>query len=450
MRHTLHRQRGAVAIMVALALLVLLSLVGLVVDGGMAYMVKARLNAAVDSAALAAARAVTAGNNQAEQRASAQAAAARFFAANIADGYLLSKPKLTATDVTFSGGTVTIDVRAEAPMPVSVMQVMGFTALSPGASAQTIRRDLDMAFVVDTSGSLSPVQDDVRAAAKSFLNKFNVTQDRVALIHFAYGADVDNAINTSARGFNRKSMLANIDGYPFTGSTASVEGVWQARNQLNAIAQDNRSVLRVIVFFSDGVPNALGGKLTFDNPGDCTQAGVFDSSGNGLFALTDSPGSLISEKCRLEDLSLRQEYRGIWNSVQKLPATYNAHPKEPNLEELPIVTTWPRAVTNDVSNSTIAARNIGRAARNLPEAMAARARSEGIFVFTLGMGPDLTKTYDGEKGEDVLKCMANVANGPSRCFNPAQPVGMYCYAATEADLTPCFSRLASAILRIAK
>jgi len=27
---------------------------------------------------------------------------------------------------------------------------------------------------------------------------------------------------------------------------------------------------------------------------------------------------------------------------------------------------------------------------------------------------------------------------------------MYCYAATGADLTPCFSRLASAILRISK
>jgi hypothetical protein len=27
---------------------------------------------------------------------------------------------------------------------------------------------------------------------------------------------------------------------------------------------------------------------------------------------------------------------------------------------------------------------------------------------------------------------------------------MYCYAATDADLTPCFSKLASAILRITK
>ena len=73
-------------------------------------------------------------------------------------------------------------------------------------------------------------------------------------------------------------------------------------------------------------------------------------------------------------------------------------------------------------------------------------------MFTLGLGDSLKDpgTYDTDTGEQILKCMANVPDGPSRCYNPAKPVGMYCFAATEADLTPCFSRLASAILRITK
>jgi hypothetical protein len=29
-------------------------------------------------------------------------------------------------------------------------------------------------------------------------------------------------------------------------------------------------------------------------------------------------------------------------------------------------------------------------------------------------------------------------------------MGVYCYAATQADLTPCFGKLASAIMRITK
>ena len=440
------RQGGGVAIMVALALLVLLAVVGLVIDGGLAYLVKARLNAAVDSAAVAAARAVPAGNNQTEQRASAQAAAAKFFAANIPSDYLLSTPTLLGTDITFDAGTVTIDVNAEAPMPVSLMQVLGFTALTPRAYAQTIRRDLDMALVVDNSGSLSANAAAVRASAKSFLNKFNVTQDRVSLIHFGTGAEVDNPINTSARGFDRSAMVGKIDRYTFLDSTSSVEGMWHARDQLNKIALINRSAMRVIVFFSDGAPTGFGTAPTFNTSTDCKDsagkplAGVLNNTGAGLSRLDDSNAVSLGDQCAIVRKNIL--------SVKKLPEFYNAHDDK---REFPIVTNAPRTVTADLTASNYA-QNIDNAARNLPEAVAAKAREEGMFVFTLGMGSSLKSRsgYYNETGESVLKCMANVADGPARCYKPDKPVGMYCYAATEADLTPCFSRLASAILRISK
>ena len=455
--HAPRRQRGAVAIMVALSMLVLLGAVGLAIDAGLAYMVKARLNAAVDSAALAGARAVTSGASQADQVASAQAASARFFAANIPSTYLSSNPNLLGTTVTFNAGTATIDVRAEAPMPVSFMQVMGFTSLNPVAYAQTIRKDLDMALVVDTSGSLSSSATAVRAAAKTFLSKFNVLQDRIGMVHFAYGAEVDNPIRTGARGFDLTAMQGNIDNLTFGGSTASVEGMWNARNQLNLIPLASRSSLRVIVFFSDGVPNAIGSSLTFNDGSNCAP-GVVDSSGQGMLSLTDSQGSYLSNSGCQTSLTY-WGYYFPWYYVSKLPAYYNAHN---NLQEFPIVTGAPRPVTADLSStavtfpdgtrSTVGGRNVDRAARNLAEAVAAKARDEGVYVFTLGLGSDLKikSGADNEVGEDVLKCMANVADGPSRCYNAAKPAGMYCYAATTADLTPCFSRLASAILRISK
>ena len=448
---TPQRQRGAIALMVVISMLLLMAIIGLVVDSGMAYMVKARLNAAVDAAALAGARAVTIGNNQAEQRASAQAAASNFFNANIPATYLLSTPKLLGTDVTFDAGMVTVDVRAEAPMPVLFMRALGFNTLNPVASAQTIRKDLDMTLVVDTSGSLSSSSMAVRAAAKSFLNKFNVTQDRVGLVHFAYGAEVDVPIRPLARGFDRAAMLGKIDNYVFSGRTASVEGMWHARDQLGKVAVANRSSLRVIVFFSDGVPNALGGFLPFKTAADCPKAGVFDITTDGLFELDASIGKSMGTACSL------RRYGKVWNNINNLPDWYNAHndaanPNDPARREFPIVTATPRVVTADLSSDVIALRNIDRAARNLPEAVAAKARDEGVFVFTLGMGSDLRKKdgVDGEVGENILKCMANVADGPARCYDVKKPVGMYCYAATEADLRPCFSRLASAILRISK
>ena len=462
MHPALRRQRGAIAIMVAISMLVLLGVVGLAIDAGMAYLVKARLNAAVDSAALAGARAVTTGNNEAEQRASASAAAADFFAANIPTNYLLSSPRILSTTVTFKGGQAIIDVLADGKLPVSIMQVMGFESLAPVAAAQTIRNDLDMALVVDTSGSLEDSAAIVQASAKSFLSKFNVTQDRVSLIHFASGAETDVPIRITTRGFDRPTMNSKINAFRFIGGTASVEGMWNAREQLAMVPLANRSTMRVIVFFSDGAPSAFGAYMAFTNAADCKDtlgrsiAGTMDSaSANfGLSKLDDSDNVIIKDNCKL--------FRNNAFAARNLPDWYNAHndgknPNDPARREFPLVTKTPREVTSDIGStanagSPIYRRNVERASRNLVEAIASSARDQNIVVFTLGMGAKLKAAgdYDSDTGEMILKCMANSVDAPKRCQNPKQPIGMYCYAATDADLTPCFSRLASAILRISQ
>ena len=449
MRPTLHRQRGAVAIMVAIAMLVLLGVVGLTIDAGLAYLIKARLNAAVDSAALAGARAVTTGNTQAEQVASARTAAADFFAANIPSNYLLSTPRILSTNVTFKGGQAIIDVEADAKMPVSIMQVMGFASLTPVAAAQTIRNDLDMALVIDTSGSLTSSAATVRASSKSFLSKFNVTQDRVALIHFASGVETDNPIGTSTRGFNRTAMNTAINGYSFTGGTSSFEGMWEARRQLNLVPQSNRSTMRVVVFFSDGAPTSFGSFLTFNTPSDCVRAGAIDRvlEFGGLNDLTSSEPVYVSEGCK----SWRGSGKNAVPAMRRLPDWYNA--RSSSVREFPIVTDKPRQVTADISTPALFERNILRASRNLAESIASKTRDDGIYIFTLGFGSGLKDAQASDttsNGETILKCMANSVDAPKSCQNPTQPVGMYCYAATDADLTPCFSRLASAILRISK
>ena len=179
MRIPHQRQDGQVLIMVALSAVVLIASVGLAVDSALGYFVKAKLNAAVDSASLAAARGVTAGSSEEDQRANARQSAEEFFDINYPDQFLLSTPTLHPVGVVFDKGTVTIDVSATASLPVSLMGILGFKTLNVAASAQTIRKDLDMMLVMDTSGSLASNADAVRAAGKSFLNKFNSTVDRV-------------------------------------------------------------------------------------------------------------------------------------------------------------------------------------------------------------------------------------------------------------------------------
>jgi hypothetical protein len=105
-----------------------------------------------------------------------------------------------------------------------------------------------------------------------------------------------------------------------------------------------------------------------------------------------------------------------------------------------------------VVTSTVNYVNVNNASRNIAEALANYARSQNIFVFTIGRGAELLEPLgaSGELGQDVLKCMANTSDSLPRCYNPSQPVGMYCLAVLPSDIAPCFSKLASAILRIAK
>ena len=70
----------------------LIGAVGLAVDAGRAYGVKARLNAAVDAASIAAARALAQGADEDARIANAQATAVRFFNLNYPTDFLSSTP----------------------------------------------------------------------------------------------------------------------------------------------------------------------------------------------------------------------------------------------------------------------------------------------------------------------------------------------------------------------
>jgi len=451
-------QRGAVAVLVALSMVVLLGMVGLALDTGRAYMVMAKLNAATDAAAYEAAKAVSQGTTQADQTNYAIVAAQNFFNVNFPSSYLGATATMNPPSVVFNGGTVTIGVTANATLPLSLAGVLNVGPLAPGVTSQTIRKDLDMMFVMDVSGSLSASGPAVKSAAVTFLGQFNPTTDRVGLTRFAYGSVVDDAIRTgTTRGFDRPTMISQINGYSFSGSTASSEGLWQARDQLNSIPTLNRSSLRAVVFFSDGAPNSVASYYSFKTGTTCTTAGTLTTD-DGTSA--NYPGGLYNINALSTLLTggcVPPNGKNITDLMTGMPTWYNAHnpasnPNDPTLQEFPLVTNTPRVVTADMSTEAIAWQNTNRAARNMVEAMAASMRAKGIVVFTLGLGAQLTigTGPDNEKGQDVLKCMANTADAPARCVTPSQPTGLYCYAATTNDLTPCFSKLASAILRISK
>ena len=469
------KQRGQVAIVVTLSLLAIIGSTALAVDSGLGYMVKARLNTALDAASIAASDAASQGATEAAQTASAQAAARKFFAINYPVGYLGSTATFNDPTVTFNMGMVTIDATASAALPATFSHAMGINLLTVGASSQAIRKDLDMAFVVDASGSMLPSGPRVQLEAKAFLGRFDQLHDRIALIRFSVGAEVDDAIQPVSRGFDLASMDSHIDNINFVGWTNSAEGFWNARDQLNRVSPAKRSTLRVIVFFSDGAPNTLSSQIKFKSGSSCNYPGkswrvpgsiVSDDTATGSvggLGRIDVQNDWLS--ARFNDstctfplplgllpagaLPLNQETTSVV-AADALPKFYNAHPDPAtnvNVDEFHLADSGPRTAS---AAPTYA--NINRVSRNLVEAMADKARSEGIYVFTLGLGTALTTPTgpDGERGDVVLKCMANSSDAQPGCMKASQPVGLYCYAVDVNALKPCYEKLASAILRISK
>jgi len=442
--------RGSIALVTALSLIVLVGMVGLAIDLGRAYGVKAKLNAAVDAAAIAGARALVVGESDAERVTNAQAAAQKFFAGNFPLDYLGATPTgPNTTAVHDAAGFWTVTVSATADVPTTFLRVLGKDNVPVATMAETIRRDLDLILVLDTSGSLAPpyspadTPTKLRAAAVSFINKFSEGSDRVGLVSFASGAVLDVPINkTAARGFNRTQVNNAINALPVSGSTASAEGMRRALNEINAVPQAVRSSLRVIVFFSDGAPNDVPATFTWSSG---TQIG-------DLYSETDSGAAP----------------RRIWDYSQR-------NSPYPNGWDRPGIATLPNNGFNitgvgaiPLRDQTLAGQrslsgtpyantrcNVNKAARNMVEYVANTARNQNIAVFSIGLGARLNSleiTFCGynptEYGANILKRLANTSD--SDTFHPSpQPTGLYAYAEDADELDAAFNAIASAILRLA-
>ncbi len=460
---TFRRIRGQIAVLTAVVMVVVIGAVGLAIDSGLGYIIRARLNSAVDAAGIAAARDVVIGTTRSEQEASARQAAREFFDANYpASGFFHSTPTLGNVDITWlPNGRVLVNVAATSVVPVTLMHLFDFEFLNVGSAAEVLRKDLDMSFVMDTTDSMAPVVGTVRSSAKSFLDHFNPTVDRIALIHFSHGAVVDVPFKADqSRGFDRATMKTRITNYSFNGFTNYSEGLLArarpveqqdldgqplepARDRvlLRRLAEHLRVVLRV-----PRRPSQLRAVQGASHRTTCRRAAdraVAHVDGLWCFDDRQFPASATSGEGRSAGTSIATlpHDDGPAELVQRarrqrprVPCRHRHAARRDHRDEL----------------TTVAYRNINRASRNLPEAMANAARNEGIYIYTLGLGShvhDLTGP-DNENGESLLKRMANTAD--SATYNASQPTGVYCWAATENDLMPCFAKLASEIMRITK
>ena len=150
------RERGIAVLLTAITLTVLIPIVGLAIDGAIAYAVKAKLSSACDAAALAAARSLSRGLTLGAQSDAAVARANSFFDANMPTGVLMTSNKNVTVAVAESGyRTRTVTVRGSVRAPVFFMSILGFGGATVNAVGQASRRDVNLILVLDHSASMS-------------------------------------------------------------------------------------------------------------------------------------------------------------------------------------------------------------------------------------------------------------------------------------------------------
>src|SRR5262245_11587361 len=96
------RRKGFAVVLTALMLVWVIPMVGLVIDVGVMYSIRARLASACDAAALSAARSLATGIALADQEQAARQRAQTFFLANFPDGTLETTSRTVNVAVTES------------------------------------------------------------------------------------------------------------------------------------------------------------------------------------------------------------------------------------------------------------------------------------------------------------------------------------------------------------
>jgi hypothetical protein len=455
------REAGIVLIITTLALLFLvIPTVGLAIDGGVLYTIKAKLQTATDGAALAAARSLSREIDPLLQQTSATNTATKFFNANINNGWMgLTTPQIVVTFPPAPPKTTIVRIDSNVTAPTYFMRLFGISTITVRAAGAANRRDVNIMMVLDRSRSLdiSGSCDDLREAAKSFVDAFVDGRDRIGMATFGttYRVDFPPAFDFRSRaGTNLPTMINNIF---CIGGTNAAAAYWQGYLQLNALNEPG--TLNVILFFTDGQPNTLHmPALEVKSSSSCTnksdKVGVITPAGSqvwGIFLPVEvNPPPAPNPDYRLNtanvntSCSYASSYQNVPNDIVALTKIGAAN----EVDAFGNLLYGYKSVLRDGSGRIRIndAGTITNAGTNALDSAASRVRSLSatsnlnIVTYAIGLGGT-------GAAEDAL--MNRIANTTaSAIYDSTKPTGTYVYAANAAALQQAFAQIAADILRL--
>jgi len=326
-----NREKGTSLFIGTIALVFIVPLIGLFIDVGILYSAKARLQAAVDGAALAAARSLNLGQTTAAQATTAKQNAVNWFYANFPTGNwattntVMSTATVTVQDDPNNPQLRDVNLTASTQVPTWFMRWFNVSSTTLNASGQASRRDVVAMLVLDRSGSMCSVNgapanppcgegdgspcDAMITAAKNFTGAFAAGRDRIGLLTFSDGSYLDTKPVTNFQalmGYSNSSGSGNglLDNIQCNGGTGTAEAVSLAYNELYKLALPG--ALNVVMLETDGLPNTL-----VYNWWDGSSAGIQQGS-NGSNC-TDQNGKTVAQGGWTTSASMKQ-----WSSVYNM------------------------------------------------------------------------------------------------------------------------------------
>ncbi|MFZ0942740.1 MAG: VWA domain-containing protein [Syntrophobacteraceae bacterium] len=274
MHNTINNQRGAIVVIFALALPLLIGFAALGIEVGEWYITQAELSKAVDAASLSAAA------NISNPYVSVTSLAQDFGMANFQPGYLDTPATGTGTvaftAATSPGGILTVTGQTNALAFLARIFGIQYVAVSSGGAAQN--NNVQIMLVLDRSGSMAGTPEtDIQNAVKAFIAYYQDVQstNQIGLVTFATSATVKYALN-----YNFYTPILNaVNAMQATGATNTEDAIAQAGANFPDQTQvpPASRIQQFIVFFTDGHPTAFRG--TFETNGTKYDA-VVCSTGN--------------------------------------------------------------------------------------------------------------------------------------------------------------------------
>jgi Flp pilus assembly protein TadG len=500
---------GALLLFTLMLPTVLLPMVGLAIDGVALFLVKAKLSAAVDGGAIAAARSLSAGLSFAAQRDAATRTAGQFVHANFPDGYWGSRnlvfdpPIDVQEDTSASIKRRTVEISAAVDVPLLFMRLLGRQTATVRAYGKAARRDVRLVLVLDRSTSMSGVIGDLKNAAVDFVNRFAEGRDQVGLVVFGGSAIVafpprDPANPSAGTGpaSNFKtaspSVTTLINAINYGSNTGTAEALWLAYQELKKSPLPG--ALNLIVLFTDGLPNGITAyfndidmtRNVISATSSCTyrQAAInpitstvipntrmigFISQQSG-FAMSGTVAGVFQLMNLTQDathpdvkswMSKAAEGTIPPPACDKCAYTDDRNNMPQDIRAIPAVdyygnrtdgTTYQQStlyktqhVALDMSKRD-SPYHIGLASWNATDDAARRIRADSAITPVI-----YTIGYSGgsEKPDPVLmQRVANVNTPDNTAYDPSLPTGLYVMAPTTAQLAAAFGKVASEILRL--